>query len=170
MKNHIFYSDLCENATLFIASYARISIFLHPSKGTGGQCLFHRQHLGDDEFAVAAPGEGAHVADPFQFDVLAGAAHQRVGHPLTGDGELELIGAQRPVGVGGGLETALYHLALVGLENDSLALEIIDVAGIDARTIHEEEMEEDKEPQGYNDNCRDDEDDFRFGGNLCHNA
>ena len=111
--------------------------------------LLYRQHFGGDILAVAAPGEGGHIAFPAEFDVLAGAAHEGVGKGVVGDGELEFVAVQAS-GAVARLEAALNHLALVGFEEDAFALEIVDVAGVDAAAVDEAETEEDEEGEREN--------------------
>ena len=53
--------------------------------------LFYRKHFGYYVLTFASPGERAHVAFPTQFNILAGAAHQRVGYVVVGYGEFELV-------------------------------------------------------------------------------
>ena len=124
--------------------------------------LFHAYDACHHELAVAAPREGPHVAHPFELDVFAGAAHQRVCHFLVGDGELELVGVQSVDVDGLRLEAALYHLALVGLEYHAFVLEVVDVAGVDACAVDEEEVEIDECRQAQHHHGHDDGDDFCF--------
>ena len=123
--------------------------------------LLYGEHFGGDILAVAAPGEGGHIAFPAEFDVLAGAAHEGVGKGVVGDGELEFVAVQA-VDVAARLEAALNHLALVGFEEDAFALEIVDVAGVDAAAVDEEEAEVDKDCECQEKDEADDGDDFRF--------
>ena len=101
----------------------------------------HREHFGGDKLAVAAPGKGAHVTFPSEFHMFSGASHQFVGHSLVCHREFEFIGAQIGGGVAVGLEAGLYHLALVGLEDDAFLLEIVDIPGVDAGAVYEKEVE-----------------------------
>ena len=84
------------------------------------------------------------MAFPAQLDVLAAGAHQALGDFLVGDGEFEFVALYRCGVHFGRTESALYHLALVGLEEDALFLEIVDVASVDACAVDEKEAEEDK--------------------------
>ena len=120
--------------------------------------LFHREDFGDDILTLSAPGEGAEVAVPLELHTLARAAHQAVGQRLVGDRELELV-APQAVGIGvGGLEAALYHLALIGLEDDALPLEVVDVARIDATAVDEAEAEVEEQRQRQHEYERNDGD------------
>ena len=128
----------------------------------GRRASLDREQFGGDVLAGAAPGEGAHVALPAQLDVLAGAAHEGVGQLAVGDGEFELVAAQAVAGVAAGFEAALDHLALVGLEDDALPLEVVDVARVDAGAVDEEETEIDEGGERQNDDGDEDGDDFGF--------
>ena len=106
------------------------------------------------------------MAFPAQLDVLAAGAHQALGDFLVGDGEFEFVALYRCCVHFGRAESALYHLALVGLEDDALFLEIVDVAGVDAGAVDEEEAEENEQSKCQNDNCGADGDDFCFAGHF----
>ena len=86
------------------------------------------------------------MAFPAQLDVFAAGAHQALGDFLVGDGEFKLVALYGCAVHFGRAESALYHLALVGLEEETLFLEIVDVACVDASAVDEEETEEDKKP------------------------
>ena len=105
------------------------------------------------------------MAFPAQLDVFAAGAHQALGDFLVGDGEFEFVALYRCGVYFGRAESALYHLALVGLEENALFLEIVDVTGVDASAVDEEEAEENKQSECQNDNGGTDGDDFCF---ACH--
>ena len=130
--------------------------------------LLHGEDFGGDVLAVAAPGEGAHIAFPTQFYAFARATHKGVCHGLVGDGEFELVAAESVGAVVGAFEAALYHLPFVGFEDNPLLLEVVDVAGVDARAVDEEEVEIDEQSQCDGGGGRDYCDDFCFGCHFCH--
>jgi len=68
-------------------------------------------------------------------------------HALFLHRELELVGLDRTLDTLDGLQTGLDHLALVGLEDIALSLEIVDVSLVDALGIDEAELKEDKSGQ-----------------------
>ena len=122
----------------------------------------YREELVGDVLAVAAPGEGGHVAFPAKLDLLASAAHQSVGDLIVGDGELELVAVQAVGAFASRAEAALYYLALVGLEDDTFLLEIVELTGIDAAAIDEEEAEIDEQCERQQDDEAGDSNDFCF--------
>ena len=99
---------------------------LHRNRGEVGWWVLSvdGEDFVNDVLAVSAPGEGGEVAFPSEFDVLSRAAHQTVGHGVVCHRELEFVAAQAIHIVIGGLETALNHLAFVGLEYYALPLEV----------------------------------------------
>lgn len=136
---------------------------LHRNRGEVGWWVLSvdGEDFVNDVLAVSAPGEGGEVAFPSEFDVLSRAAHQTVGHGVVCHRELEFVAAQAIHIVIGGLETALNHLAFVGLEYYALPLEVVDVARIDAAAVDKEETEIDKQGEHQNQNEAHD------GDNLC---
>lgn len=106
------------------------------------------------------------MAFPAQLYVFAAGAHKAFGDFLVGDGEFEFVALYRCGVHFSRAESALYHLALVCLEEDALFLEIVDVASVDASAVDEEETEENEQYECQNDNGGTDGDDFCFAGHF----
>ena len=125
-----------------------------------------REHFRHDILALATPRQCAKVSFPAQFDGLARAAHQCVGHGIVVNREFQLVGTKTVGGIVARFETALNNLAFVGLENYAWFLEVVEFASIDAGTIDKEETEKDKNGQCHNCHGGNDGDDFGFGGHC----
>ena len=123
---------------------------------------FNWEYWSYNILAVATPGKGAHVALPLQLDIFPGTTHQFLCHSLIGYRELELIGTQGSSRAWGRLKPTLNHLSLIGFEDETLTLELVDIACINASAVDKEKMEIDKKPQGHNDNWYEGGDDFSF--------
>ena len=99
----------------------------------------------DYEFADATPYEWVEVLFVVEFDLLAWAAHKRVGNGFVGNWELELIALDAWGYAIGCLtfESSLDEFAFVGFEDIALVDHIVEFASFDAFAKHEEVLEVD---------------------------
>jgi hypothetical protein len=81
--------------------------------------------------------------------LLARRVVDLLGYTLIFNRELELVRLNSRRGVLGVI-AGLNHLAFVGLEDEPFLLEVVEVAGIDACAVDEEEAEEDEHREGDN--------------------
>jgi hypothetical protein len=77
-----------------------------------------------------------------QFNACVRAVVQALGDMLIYHGELELIRLNRALYLRI-LQTRLDHFSLIGLEDKSLFLEIVDIAFVDTFAVHEAKLEKD---------------------------
>ena len=96
--------------------------------------------------AVPAPGQCTEIALPVQLDAGTRAFVDLLGHALAHYRELELVRLDRALHLGV-FQSGLDHLALVGLEDESFFLEIVDISLVHAFAIDEAELDEDKRCQ-----------------------
>ena len=113
----------------------------------------------------AAPGEHAVVFLVMELDVLAAAEHQRIGHALADDGEVELVGLQAAAVLAAALEAGLDEAAFVGLPDPALIDDLVQLAGLDALAEHKVELEIHEHGGGHQQDGGDPGDDFALG---CH--
>jgi len=119
-----------------------------------------RLGTGDDDdavhnvLAVAAPRESTEVTLPMELDLAARAALYLLRHTVVIHGELELVGLDGGVGVLA-VVAGLNHLALVGLEDVPLFLEVIDVSFVHTFAVNIAELDVNKRCEGEYDNDAD---------------
>ena len=97
----------------------------------------------DNEFADATPHEWVEVLFVVEFDLLAWAAHKRVGNGFVGNWELELVALDACSNSIGWLtfETCLDEFAFIGFEYIALVDHVVEFASFDAFAKHEEVLE-----------------------------
>ena len=130
-----------------------------------GGGLPHGHDLVHDVALDAAPGEGSVVFLVVEFDALAAAEHQRVGHGLAHDGEVELVGLQVAAdrAAACALEARLDQAALIGLPDPSLVDDLVEFAGLDALAEDEVELEIHEYGGRHQQDGHGPGDDFAFG-------
>ena len=97
----------------------------------------------DYEFADATPYEWVEVLLVVEFDLLAWAAHKRVGYGFVGNWELEFVALDAWGYAIGSLtfETSLNQFAFVSFEDIAFVDHIVELASLDAFAKHEEVLE-----------------------------
>ena len=125
--------------------------------------VFDVLDLVNDEFVVAAPGEGAAVFPIVELDETAALAHQQLRHFLVVHREVKFVGLQAGTGTADrtfGGEAGLDETAFVGLENDALADDEIEFAGFRSLSEYKIKMEIENSGSGQNADDAEPDDDF----------
>ena len=97
----------------------------------------------DYKFADATPYEWIEVLFVVEFDLLAWAAHKRVGNGFVGNWELKLVALDAWGHAIGSVtfEACLDEFAFVGFLYITLVAHIVELASLDAFAKHKEVLE-----------------------------